>query len=58
MIKSIAKSKNASEKHKLDFQNLRFFVLNSKNRVKRIRSGCRLSDVIDVQVDENKQVSF
>ncbi len=57
MINSIAKSKNASEKRKMEYKNLKFFVLNSLNRVQRVRSGTRLANVIKVQAAENQKVS-
>ena len=58
MIESIAKSKNASEKHKMEYHNLKFFVLSSKNRLRRIKGGSRLADVLDVQMQENQQVGL
>jgi len=56
MIESIARSKNASEKSKMGYKNLKFFVNNSKNRLNRIKSGCRLSNVLQAQVNENNEV--
>ena len=58
MIGSIAKSKNISEKAKMGYKNLKFFVGNSKNRLQKIRSGCRLANVIESQVQENHEVTL
>ena len=58
MIESIARSKNITEKHKMGYKNLKFFVNNSKSRLQRIKTGGRLSHVLEIQENENKEVYF
>ncbi len=55
MIASIARSKNISEKNKMGYKNLKFFVSNSKNRLLRVKSGCRLASVLETQQQENEE---
>ena len=56
MLESIAKSKILTEKNKMNYKNLRFFLENSKERMKRIKAGTKLSTVIDIQRQNNKKV--
>ena len=56
MIESIAQSKNTSEKNKMGFKNLKFFVNNSKNRLKRVKTGSRLANILESQAAENQEV--
>ena len=58
MIESIARSKNLSAKHKMGYKNLMFFVNNSRTRVQRVKTGTRLSSVLDLQLQESKEVIF
>ena len=58
MIKSIANNRNATEKRKMEYKNLKFFVLSSKNRLSRVKGGTRLASVIEVQAQENSQVRY
>ena len=49
-------SKNTSEKNKISYMSLKFFIANSRDRVQRVKSGCRLVHVIESQAQENKHV--
>ena len=58
MLENIVRSKNLSEKNKMGYKNLKFFVNNSQNRLKRVKSGDRLFGIIEDQVEQNSGVSF
>ena len=57
MLESIARSKIISEKQTMGYKNLSFFVNNSKNRLKKVKSGSKLSYVLESQKQDNKEVS-
>jgi hypothetical protein len=56
MIESIARSQNVAVKHRMEYKNLKFFMSNSKNRLQRIKSGCRLAHVLETQQQDNQEV--
>lgn len=58
MLESVARSKNLSERHKLGYRSLKFFVNSSKNRLQKVRTGSRLAHVLDTQIKKNKDVRY
>lgn len=44
------------QRHDQEFASLKFFIANSRTRFHRVKSGCKLNSVLDMQASQSKSV--